>query len=32
MTTQQIYTLVNEVNAEAFGSNALTVVDTSSLI
>ena len=32
MTTQQIYTLVNEVNAEAFGSNAITVVDTSSLI
>lgn len=32
MTTEQIYTLVNEVNAEAFGTNALTVVDTSSLI
>jgi len=32
MTTEQIYTLVNEVNAEAFGSNALTIVDTSSLI
>ena len=32
MTTEQIYTLVNEVNAEAFGSNALAVVDTSSLI
>lgn len=32
MTTQQIYTLVNEVNAEAFGTNAITVVDTSSLI
>lgn len=32
MTTEQIYTLVNEVNAEAFGVNALTVVDTSSLI
>ena len=32
MTTEQIYTLVNEVNAEAFGSNALSVVDTSSLI
>ena len=32
MTTEQIYTLVNEVNAEAFGSNNLTVVDTSSLI
>lgn len=32
MTTEQIYTLVNEVNAEAFGQNALTAVDTSSLI
>lgn len=32
MTTQQIYALVNEVNAEAFGSNSLSVVDTSSLI
>ena len=32
MTTEQIYALVNEVNAEAFGNNALTVVDTSSLI
>lgn len=32
MTTEQIYTLVNEVNAEAFGANALSVVDTSSLI
>ena len=32
MTTEQIYTLVNEVNAEAFGQNALSVVDTSSLI
>ena len=32
MTTEQIYTLVNEVNAEAFGSNALSVVDTSTLI
>ena len=32
MTTEQIYALVNEVNAEAFGANALTVVDTSSLI
>lgn len=32
MTTEQIYTLVNEVNAEAFGDNALSVVDTSSLI
>lgn len=32
MNTEQIYTLVNEVNAEAFGANALSVVDTSSLI
>ena len=32
MTTEQIYTLVNEVNAEAFGDNALTAVDTSTLI
>lgn len=32
MTTEQIYTLVNEVNAEAFGANALSVVDTSTLI
>lgn len=32
MTTEQIYALVNEVNAEAFGTNALTAVDTSSLI
>lgn len=32
MTTEQIYTLVNEVNAEAFGENALAAVDTSSLI
>lgn len=32
MTTEQIYTLVNEVNAEAFGTNALSVVDTSGLI
>ena len=32
MTTEQIYTLVNEVNSEAFGQNALSVVDTSSLI
>ena len=32
MTTEQIYTLVNEVNAEAFGQNALSVVDTSTLI
>ena len=32
MTTEQIYALVNEVNAEAYGANALSVVDTSSLI
>lgn len=32
MTTEQIYGLVNEVNAEAFGTNDLSVVDTSSLI
>lgn len=32
MTTEQIYTIVNEVNAEAFGSSSLSVVDTSSLI
>ena len=32
MTTEQIYTLVNEVNAEAYGTNAIAVVDTSSLI
>ena len=32
MTTEQIYSVVNEVNKEAFGTNALAVVDTSSLI
>lgn len=32
MTTEQIYGLVNTVNAEAFGHSALTVTDTSSLI
>ena len=32
MTTEQIYTLVNEVNAEAFGTNAIDIVDTSGLI
>ncbi len=32
MTTQQIYTLVNAVNSQAFGHSALTVSDTSSLI
>ena len=32
MTTEQIYGLVNLVNAQAFGHSALTVSDTSSLI
>lgn len=32
MTTEQIYGLVNAVNAQAFGHSALTVTDTSSLI
>ena len=32
MTTEQIYTLVNAVNSQAFGESALAVVDTSSLI
>ena len=32
MTTEQIYTLVNEINKEAFGQNALAIVDTSSLL
>lgn len=32
MTTEQIYTLVNAVNSEAFGHSALQVNDTSSLI
>lgn len=32
MTTEQIYALVNSVNSQAFGTQALTVVDTSSLI
>lgn len=32
MTTEQIYTLVNSVNQQAFGQSALTVTDTSSLI
>ena len=31
MTTEQIYTLVNEVSKQAFGENALQVVDTSTL-
>ena len=32
MNTEQIYSLVNAVNAQAFGTQALTVADTSSLI
>lgn len=32
MTTEQIYGLVNTVNAEAFGHSAMVVTDTSSLI
>ena len=32
MTTNQIYGLVNAVNSEAFGSAAVAVVDTSTLI
>ena len=32
MTTEQIYGLVNAVNAQAFGHSALAVTDTSSLI
>ena len=32
MTTEQIYSLVNSVNSQAYGSSALTVTDTSSLI
>lgn len=32
MTTEQIYSLVNAVNQQAFGQAALTVADTSSLI
>lgn len=32
MVIQQIYALVNDVNKQAFGQDALTVVDTSSLI
>lgn len=32
MTTEQIYSLVNSVNDQAFGSSALTVTDTSGLI
>ena len=32
MTTQQIYTLVNTVNSQAFGHSSMVVTDTSSLI
>lgn len=32
MTTEQIYSLVNAVNQQAFGQSALKVADTSSLI
>lgn len=32
MDTNQIYTIVNEVNAEAFGENALSVINTEGLI
>ena len=32
MTTEQIYGLVNTVNAQAFGHSAMVVTDTSSLI
>jgi len=32
MTTEQIYSLVNEINSQAFGRTDLTVTDTSSLI
>lgn len=32
MNTTQIYTIVNEVNAEAFGSDALDVINTEGLI
>ena len=32
MTTNQIYSLVNSVNSQAFGSAALTATDTSTLI
>lgn len=32
MTTEQIYGLVNTVNAEAFGHSAMVVTDTSGLI
>ena len=32
MTTEQIYTLVNAVNSQAFGSTALAVTDAASLV
>ena len=32
MTTEQIYTLVNGVNSQAFGDTALAVVDSASLV
>lgn len=32
MTTEQIYTLVNAVNQQAYGSTALTVTDAASLV
>ena len=32
MTTEQIYSLVNSVNTQAFGSASVTVTDTSTLI
>lgn len=32
MDTNQIYTIVNEVNAEAFGSEAIDVIDAQGLI
>lgn len=32
MNTNQIYTIVNEVNAEAFGSEAIDVIDAQGLI
>lgn len=32
MNTQQIYTLVNAVNSQAYGASALAVVDTQGLI
>lgn len=32
MDTNQIYTIVNEVNAEAFGSDAIDVIDAQGLV